>query len=1014
MNGGDAAPLSRTCFRLGSWQVEADLGRLRQGEKEIYLRPQLMQALLLLAEHRGRCVPVERLVERVWARRLVSPSVVARCISDLRHALGDNARFPHLIETLPKRGYRIASCVLPVTGEAPSPPEATSILPQAQTAEEAGGPVGWRNVFVGRNAELALLGRRLDQAVRGSGTMVLVSGDPGSGKTVLLKEFLWRATAAHQALLVASGRGSAHAGFGEPLGLFRELLALLTGDVQSRTAAGDLEPEQADRLWRAAPEVIRLVLEFAPSLIGGLLPGGGLLERARAVGSDRPTCERLAEVARQRTALPALEGQRQDQISGQIAEVLAKVSSQAPLALLFDDLQWCDSASCAALFQLARACARQRLLLVAAFRPEEAGEGGHRKGSFGDLAPELKTRGGIATINLDLAGGRSFVDAFLDAEPNRFDERFRARFTQSTGGSPLFTAELLNGMRETRTIWRDADGSWNVQAELDWSRIPGRLEPVIAQRMGRLPQRLRQLINVAAVEGEEFTAETVAAVLGRDMVHVVGDLGEWLERRFHLVVPVDVRRLGPSRRSTYRFRHTLFQSWLYAQLDAAERALLHERIGCVMERLYPEHGGGLAALLARHFAAADLPVQAIRYYRQAARHATRFAADQEALQFLRAGLRLVHRLPQGKARDQAELELQLAQGLTLVALRGYASSEVSDCLCQIRELCHRNGEKAHWFGMLWQCNMLAGLGAEYERALQAAEEMLLLAQELADADAVKLAHLARGWIGLMMGRLSKALLDLDRAAVMTGTPHELVAACGLEPRATALAWSSWIHYFQGNPSTARECSARAIALARASDNPLTLAFCLGVGGALLQSLLGDPEQSLCFSQEVEAVARQHGLAFYSAGGQLYRGYAHFLQGLYGRSLEEIEAGLAAWKMTGTRAYQPFFLSVAGLAHYHLDHASEALRSAEAAIEQVERTGERMFESEIRRHYALLLQDAGDSKRARSELCRAIKVARQQGASVFLQRAITALDALGPMRVGNRKAISSKSIKQPQG
>src|SRR5512138_200881 len=193
MNGRDAAPPLRRDFRLGSWQVEADLGRLRQGEKEIYLRPQLMQALLLLAEHRGGFVPVERLIERVWARRFVSASAVARCISDLRHALGDDARSPTFIETLPKRGYRIAPCVQPLKGGVQIPGIAASVLPETASVQEECVLQGWRNVFVGRNAELSVLGGRLQQTIRGAGRVVFVSGEPGSGKTVLLKEVLRRA-----------------------------------------------------------------------------------------------------------------------------------------------------------------------------------------------------------------------------------------------------------------------------------------------------------------------------------------------------------------------------------------------------------------------------------------------------------------------------------------------------------------------------------------------------------------------------------------------------------------------------------------------------------------------------------------------------------------------------------------------------------------------------------------------------------------------------------------------------
>jgi DNA-binding winged helix-turn-helix (wHTH) protein len=882
MNGGEGNRALQHGFRLGRWEVEPDLGRLRCRKTEVYLRPQLLQVLAVLAEHQGGLVSSQELIERVWARRFVSPAALNRCIADLRRALGDTAQTPAYIETRRKRGYRITACVQPL-GLASVPKEAPVFEVDELVVEE---PVvtGWRNVFVGRDAELTRLGRRLRRTIENAGGVIFITGEPGSGKSALLKEFGRRATASHRDLLIVSGRGNAHDRLGEPLGLFRALLSLLTGEVQSRTGTGDLEPEQADRLWRHAPYVIELVLDLAPVLVGAFLPAGPLIERAKAVGLDAQTCQRLSQLVQERARSLPSGWPRQEQLTGQISEILIKVASRCPLVLLLDDLQWCDSASCAVIFHLAQERPQTRLLLVGAYRPGEVMDRESPKSPFGELTTVLSSQGDVEAVNLGLAAGRGFVNAFVDAEPNRLDATFRARFTQYTGGTALLTAELLRALQETGMVARDADGRWCAKPELDWAQIPGRLEPVIAQRMGRLPQRLRQLLKVAAVEGDEFAAEVVAAVLGRDTLHVIEDLGAILDRGHHLVVPLGVERLGPSRRSTYRFRHTFFQGWLESQLDSGERALLHERVGLALEHLYPGCRAQFAAQLARHFEAAGLAAKAIACYREAAQQATLLTADQEALRLLRSGLSLIDQLAAGIERDRSELEFQLAVGFGLIALRGYAASEVENCLTRIRALCHQTGEQAQVFFMLTQYHQFAGLRAEFGPALQAAEEMIALAEHLPDPNALAFAFVARGWLSLLVGRFTGALADPGRGTALKGTPRELAVLYGVEPRATALLWSSWGHWFRAETTAARECCARSIALARESGHPFSLAQSLGVGGALLHSFLEEPEETLRLTDEVEAIAARHGFPFYSAAVHIYRGSAHLQQGLYRRSV----------------------------------------------------------------------------------------------------------------------------------
>ena len=145
----------------------------------------------------------------------------------------------------------------------------------------------------------------------------------------------------------------------------------------------------------------------------------------------------------------------------------------------------------------------------------------------------------------------------------------------------LFTVELLRELKERGDLVRDGDGCWVEGPSLDWDVLPVKVEGVIAERIGRLDQDLQDLLTVACVEGEEFTAEVVAQVEALSEREVVRRLGDDLQRRHRLVSELGAARSGGLRLSRYRFAHALFQQYVYGGLDAAERACLHElQAGC--------------------------------------------------------------------------------------------------------------------------------------------------------------------------------------------------------------------------------------------------------------------------------------------------------------------------------------------------------------------------------------------------------------------------------------------------
>jgi len=170
--------------------------------------------------------------------------------------------------------------------------------------------------------------------------------------------------------------------------------------------------------------------------------------------------------------------------------------------------------------------------------------------------------------------------------------------------------------------------------------LPTRVEGVIGERIDRLPSDLRELVKAAAVLGEEFVAEALARLLGRNPQEVVRLLGSVLERQHQLVQSYGATRVGDQRLSHYRFRHILFQHYLYSALNEAERVYLHEGAGKVLEELYRGKTEAVAAQLARHFREAGETAKTIHYWQQAGVEAMRRHANQQAVQLLDDALSL--------------------------------------------------------------------------------------------------------------------------------------------------------------------------------------------------------------------------------------------------------------------------------------------------------------------------------------------------------------------------------------
>jgi predicted ATPase/predicted Ser/Thr protein kinase len=879
------------------------------------------------------------------------------------------------------------------TAPRPLPP-----VPEVE-AEVEEGIDRTRPVFVGRAGELESLGRLLEGALAGKGRVVFVTGEAGSGKTALIDEFARRSQQRHADLIVAGGNCDAQTGVGDPYLPFREVLGLLTGDVEAKRASGAITADHARRLWNLLPLATQALLDGGPDLVGTLLAPDNLVSRAAAfTPSPAGWRVRLEELARRRTSTPRDVNLQQSYLFEQCTKTLQQLAKQQPLLLELEDLHWADPGSCALLFHLARCVAGHRVLIVGTYRPAEIEL--EQRGERHPLHPtinELRRLFGDLELALGEEGTRELVDALLDSEPNNLPEGFREALYQRTKGHPLFTVELLRSMRDQGMLTQDPEGCWIEGAALEWGTLPGRVEGAIGERMSRLSPELREVLSLASVQGEYFVAEVLAEVRGAAAREMAGLLSRELNQRHRLVSVHGVRRANGRRISTYRFRHILFQTYLYDRMDDVERSYLHEEVGTALETLVGEDVEEVAVQLAWHFEEAGVIPKAIQYLQQAGDRAVRLSANEEAIAHLTRALGLLDQLPDAPDRETTELALQLALGAPLLATAGPGSAELFRAYTRARELCDRVGNAPQLFQTLFLLVHHHANNGELGTALELAEQLLQVAESAEEPLPVVMAYWARGFVSYFLGRNAESRDDFARVVELYDAERDssLAYVFGMDPAVSALSIGSLACWFLGLPGQALEQSEHGLAVARELDHPASLAHALAQSTGLAM-FLRDVETLRDQTDTLLRLSTEKGVVLFRAFGTFVEGWLLVEGQQTTEGIARLRQGLAAIEAAGSLLGRPFLLAKLAEAHGKAGNAEEGLTVLSDATSVARKTGDRTYEAELLRlEGELLLERGASAAPTEAEVCfrRALDCARETGARSWELRATTSLSRL---------------------
>jgi len=861
----------------------------------------------------------------------------------------------------------------------------------SEDAEESGGE---GPVFVARDEEIGRLAETARKAFSGKGQVVFVKGEAGSGKTALIQEFARKSQNEYPDLIFAGGKCNAHTGIGDPYLPFIELMNMLTGDILAKWNAGLITREHAARLWRFASDAAHAVLENGRDLIGTFVDGDALIERARSSSTVfLEWLERLKKVVERKSALPADSMLQQSHLFEQYTRVLQALSNKRPLLLVLDDLQWIDAGSGSLLFHLGRRITGNPVLLVGAYRSDEIALG--REGErhpLSSIIREFKLDFGDIEIDMGKTGGRTFVNALIDSEPNRLDEEFRETLFRQTGGHALFTLELLRNMQESGFIRKNEEGKWARSRELSWDTLPARIDAVIEERISRLSESQREVLTAASVEGEEFTAEVTAQVQDISLRDLIRSLSSELDKRHHLVRAKGIRQLHSKRLSLYLFQHILFQRYLYNTLDEVERAHLHEETGRILEAIYGDQSEGISVSLARHFKEAGNAGKAIQYSHKAGERSVRISANMEAIKHFRQALELLMILPESLERDKQELALQLALTVPLMATKGFASEELGLAATRAINLCERFGDTREVFMALSQIALFHSTRPDYKKALDIGIRITKLAEKLDDPMLKAIAYYQTCWPWMNLGEQSRALKVLDRLNdVYDPEKHAYLAFIfGYDLGIMSLAFSSWCLWIMGYPDRAAQRIETAIIQARKRDHPHTLAFAL-VGAIAMQWFLRDRKGVDTYVDELEPVSYENGFVFWIGHVLIYRGEQKVLAGDVEAGIARMREGVATARATGSETCLTRLSARMADACLQAGAVDEGLAIVDEGFRFKERFDEVYMEAELLRLKGEFMRMRGaDDQEVLDIFQKAIKKAQSQKAKSLELRAVLSL------------------------
>jgi DNA-binding SARP family transcriptional activator/class 3 adenylate cyclase len=788
---------------------------------------------------------------------------------------------------------------------------------------------GFGTGFVGRNRELALLLDQWAAARVDEGRTVLVSGEPGIGKSRLIEELKREiADQPHGELLFQCSPLHLDSAFHPVVEELRR-----SAGIRSDTPLG----EAIDR--------VRTLLEGR---------AGASEEQVRAL------VDLLSPLPPDLSESPLSPEARRSLIIGALLAQAEGGALRQPLLVVVEDIQWIDPSTREFLATLAGRIDRRSVLMLLTARAGTEGAWLRELGAT-VLGLGRLPRTPAAAIIVEMSGAQVLSPEMIQDILERSD------------GIPFFLEEL------TRMVLSSGQGEAAPSIRSD---LPGSLRQLLTARLDSL-RDAKSAAQIGSVIGRSFDLDLLEAISGQDRSVLV----RALERLEQAGI---VRREGPGPDALYTFRHALMQEAAYHSLLRGRRRAYHRMVAELLSQRSKVVEPGI---LARHHAEAGNRAAAVELLHRAAERAAERSANVEAIAIFRQALALLQALPEDRSRNERELALLKGLGPALMAVDGWNSPDVGATYVRATALAREVGCEADLFVSIWGSWLHALSRSEQGRATDLVEEMFALAERSRRADLRLQALHAAWTTATEGGDFASGLrhAEMGTALYRPEMHHSLALAYGgHDPGMCALAHQGETLWMLGRPDEALRRSRAAVTLARQTGHASSIAIALRFE-ARIHHLRGDLAALAATAEELVAFAEEHRLVFPAASGRSLREWARADDPDAAGHARRLQESLGTF-YAARGFFLAEHLTVLVRALGRAGNAEEGVRMATSGLEDMGRTGERFFEPELLRAKGDLLL-ATDKAQAEALLRRALETARAQGALSLELRAATSLARL---------------------